>query len=106
MPEKTGRIEGIKSGLLESLSSSKPSFRSMGLSIRGWEKQGFETDPRKTQKDVYDSADFNDIKSFYDSYIKDKPITITIVGNKDKIDMEKLSKYGQIIELKEEDILN
>ena len=49
---------------------------------------------------------FNDIKGFYDDYIKDKPITITIVGNKDKIDMEKLSKYGQIIEVKTEDILN
>ena len=106
MPEKTNRIDGIKSGLLESLSSSKPGFRSMSLSIRGWEKQGYETDPRKTKKDVYDSADFNDIKGFYDNYIKDKPITITIVGNKDKIDMEKLSEYGQIVEVKTEDILN
>ena len=106
MPEKTNRIDGIKSGLLESLSSSKPGFRSMSLSIRGWEKQGYETDPRKTKKDVYDSADFNDIKGFYDDYIKDKPITITIVGNKDKIDMEKLSEYGQIVEVKTEDILN
>ena len=66
-----------------------------------------ELNPKqKTKKDVYDSADFNDIKGFYDNYIKDKPITITIVGNKDKIDMEKLSEYGQIVEVKTEDILN
>ena len=106
MPEKINRIDGIKSGLLESLSSSKPGFRSMSLSIRNWEKQGYETDPRKTKKDVYDRANFDNIKKFYEKYIKDKPITITIVGNKDKIDMKKLSEFGEIIELKTKDIFN
>ncbi len=56
MPEKPLRADGIKSGLLESLSSSKPNFRSMRMSIRGWEKQGFVSDPRKTKKDVYDGV--------------------------------------------------
>ena len=106
MPEKINRVDGIKSGLLESLSSSKPGFRSMSLSIRGWEKQGYESDPRKTKKDVYHKAIFEDIKKFYEKYIKHKPITITIVGNKNKIDMEKLSEYGEIIELKTKDIFN
>ena len=78
----------------------------MSLSVRGWQKQGYETDPRKTKKDVYDRASFDDIKKFYDRYIKDKPITITIVGNKDKIDMEELSEFGKVIELKTEDIFN
>ena len=106
MPEKPSRIDGIKSGLQESLSSSKPNFRGMSLSIRGWEKQGFESDPRKTQKDVYDNARFQNITDFYDNYIKGRPYTISIVGNKEKIDMKKLSKFGEIIEVKTKDIFN
>ena len=106
MPEKPSRIDGIKSGLFESLSSSRPNFRSMSRSIRGWKKQGFESDPRKTQKDVYQDIKFQDILEFYKSYIQNRPYTITIVGNKEKIDMEELSKFGEIIEVKTKDIFN
>ena len=106
---KTGRFneaDGIRSGLLQSLNSSKPRFRTMGLSIRGWEKQGYVSDPRKTKKDVFEDVKFDDIVDFYSAYIKGKAITITIVGNKDKIDMEKLSQFGEVIEVKKEDIFN
>ena len=106
MPEKPLRADGIRSGLLESLNSSKPRFRNMSLSIRGWEKQGYVSDPRKTKKDVFEDVKFDDIVDFYSAFIKDKPITITIVGNKDKIDMEKLSEFGEVIEIKKEDIFN
>jgi predicted Zn-dependent peptidase len=106
MPEKPLRTDGIRSGLLESLNSFKPRFRYMGLRIRGWENQGYVTDPRKTKKDVYEEVKFDDIAEFYSTFIKGKPITITIVGNKDKIEMEKLSKFGEVIEVKKEDIFN
>ncbi|MBE77468.1 MAG: hypothetical protein CMG41_07005 [Candidatus Marinimicrobia bacterium] len=106
MPEKPLRADGIRSGLLESLNSSKPRFRTMGLSIRGWEKQGYVSDPRKIKKDVFEDVKFDDIVDFYSAFIKGKPITITIVGNKDKIDMEKLSEFGEVIELKKDDIFN
>ena len=59
MPEKPLRTEGIRSGLLESLNSSKPRFRNMSLSIRGWEKQGYVSDPRRTRKDVYSDVEFD-----------------------------------------------
>ena len=106
MPEKPNRVGGIKSGLLESLNSSKPNFRGISLSVKKWKQQGFKLDPRKTQKEVYLNTKFEDIINFYKSYIFDKPITITIVGNKDKIDMEQLSKFGKIIEVNKKDIFN
>ena len=106
MPEKPLRIDGIRSGLLESLNSSKPKFRNMSLTIRGWQKQGFVIDPRKTKKDVFSDIEFDDITDFYNNYIKGRPIIITIVGNKDKINMEKLADFGEVIEVSKKDIFN
>jgi len=106
MPQKANRLDGIQSGLLESLTSSRSNFRSIGTTIRNWGNQGFKEDPKIRQKQVYERSNFNDIVRFYNNYIEGKPYTIAIVGNKAKIDFDKLSSYGNIIELKKGDIFN
>ena len=106
MPEKANRMAGIKSGMLQSLTSSRSNFRGIGSTIETWRKQGFKEDPKVMQKEVYEKAEFEDLVKFYKEYIQDKPYTIAIVGNKEKIDFNKLSSYGSIIELKKEDIFN
>ena len=106
MPEKANRMAGIKSGMLQSLTSSRSNFRGIGATIRTWREQGFKEDPKVMQKEVYEDAEFEDIVKFYKNYIQNKPYTIAIVGNKEKIDFNKLSSYGNIIELKKEDIFN
>ena len=56
--------------------------------------------------ETYEKSNFNDIVRFYNNHIEGKPFTIAIVGNKEKIDFDKLSSYGNIIELKKGDIFN
>ena len=106
MPEKANRMTGIKSGMLQSLTSSRSNFRVIGSTIRSWRNQGFKEDPKVRQKEVYEKAEFEDLVNFYKNYIQNKPYTIAVVGNKKKIDFNKLSSYGDIIELKKEDIFN
>ena len=106
MPKKANRMAGIKSGMLQSLTSSRSDFRGIGNTIRSWRMQGFKEDPKVLQKGVYEEAVFDDLVRFYKNYIQDKPYTIAIVGNKEKIDFEKLSNFGAIVELKKEDIFN
>ena len=91
MPQKANRLDGIQSGLLESLTSYRSNFRSIGTTIRNWGNQGFKEYPKIRQKHVYESSNFNDIVRFYNNYIKGKPYTLAIVGNKEKIDFDKLS---------------
>ena len=106
MPEKANRMTGIKSGMLQSLTSSRSNFRVIGSTIRSWRNQGFKEDPKVRQKEVYEKAEFEEFVNFYKNYIQNKPYTIAVVGNKKKIDFNKLSSYGDIIELKKEDIFN
>ncbi|MBH10810.1 MAG: hypothetical protein CMG74_10765 [Candidatus Marinimicrobia bacterium] len=106
MPEKSNRTEKIKSGLIQSLNSKKPNFRVVGQRVKTWKHQGYKADPRIIQNEHFQELEFQDIIDFYQSYIKKDVVTIAIVGDKRKIDMEKLSKFGKIIEVSKKDIFN
>ena len=106
MPEKSGRNEKIKSGLIQSLNSKKPNFRSIALRVKTWKHQGFQADPRVAQQERFQELKFQDIVKFYQNYNKKDVVTIAIVGDKRKIDMEKLAKFGTVIEVSKKDIFN
>ena len=106
MPEKPSRIEGIKSGLMQSLVTSKPNFRSLSKIGRDWIKQGYDGNPNPLYKSNYESIEFVNVINFYKDNLKTQPYTVAIVGNRDKIDMEKLSSFGELIEVEKDDIFN
>lgn len=105
MPQKPERIEGIKSLLRNSISSAYPGFRSISEDVENLRERGYKSLPLKATYNEYESLAFNDIVGFYETYIKNKPLIISIYGDKSKIDLAKLSKYGKIVELKKDQII-
>ncbi len=106
MPQKPSRIEGIKSGLLQSLVTSRPNFRSLTKTGRDWKQQGYSVNPNELYKKNYEAVAFEHVVDFYEDNLKGTPYTIAIVGNSEKIDMEKLADFGEVIELEKKDIFN
>lgn len=106
MPVKDGRIDNIKSSLLQSINSSKPSWRELSESVESWLLQGYKEDPRIDRFKIFNSLDFKNILIFHETNIQKRPMLITIVGNKEKIDFQELEKFGNIIELDKKQILN
>ena len=51
-------------------------------------------------------AEFDDIIEFHKNNIKKDPIVITILTDKSKINIDKILDYGELIELKKENIFN
>jgi len=47
---------------------------------------------------------FADVKKFQETYVKNKPQTILLLGDKKLLDFSLLNKYGNITFLKLEDI--
>jgi hypothetical protein len=41
---------------------------------------------------------------FYKNNLKNRPIAYAFVGDKKRIDLKELSKYGKIVEVKKKDI--
>lgn len=106
MPVKENRMPDIVSALMQSINSSKPTWREMSETIEKWKLQGYDSDPTELNYKVYHDLTFKEIYEFYTQNIQKKPMLICIVGNKKSIDMEALAKFGKIVEVSQEDIMN
>ena len=59
------------------------------------------------RKDVYEqlpSMNFSNVEGFHKEYVAGKQYNLLILGSKDKIDLNSLSKYGEVVELSLEDL--
>lgn len=106
MPEKTNRIDNIRTSLVQQAQSSRPNFRNLIGQVNRWEKLGYKEDPNKLKIKEYKSLQFNDITRFNQELMKDKPIIITIIGNAKKFNPKELSSFGTLIKLNKKQLYN
>lgn len=105
LPEKPERFESTVLGLQQSAMTSRPGFRNLTTSIEQWQQEGFSEAPDALAYAGYEDMTFRDLMDFHADYIKGKPITITIYGDKRQMDLEKLAEWGKLVELKVTDVL-
>ncbi|MDF1547694.1 MAG: insulinase family protein [Bacteroidales bacterium] len=96
MPQKPERIEEVRRNLTLSINASQPMLRYKSASVANWLEQGYQEDPRKSRYNDYLDMEFSEIMNFYNNNLKGKPWVIALVGDKSRIDMEALKKYGQV----------
>ncbi|HNW99625.1 MAG TPA: insulinase family protein [Bacteroidales bacterium] len=101
MPEKKERIENIRSSLVQEAYASRPDFRELTEKYLNWKLKGYIEDPSKYKLETYKNLTFDDIVKFYNTSIKGKPIVICIVGDKKRLNMTDIAKFGKIVEVKE-----
>ncbi len=106
MPQKPERMELITKSICQSINSKRPGFRDITNRIPYWAYLGCTEDPNKELFENIEEMHFNDIVNYYNKYIKDKKIIITIVGDKKRIEFEKLKEFGKITELNKKDLFN
>jgi zinc protease len=100
MPEKKERIETIRNSLVQEAFASRPDFRELSEKLVEWKLKGFAEDPAKYKLDTYKKLSFDDILNFYKTNIKGKPIVICLVGDKKRLNMTDIAKFGKLVELK------
>jgi zinc protease len=101
MPHKMERIEMIKSYLEQSALTNHPDFRGLSTYMLRLKQKGIDEDPAKFFKDDYQNLSFDDIIQFHEANIKDTPVVMTIVGDKKRVDLKGLQKYGKVVMIKE-----
>jgi predicted Zn-dependent peptidase len=104
MPKYEQRLASIKDGLILESSSSKADFRNITRTAETFLKTGYKEDPNKINYDKYPGLEFEDISSFYEKNIKNKPVIVTIYGDASRIDLEKLKTLGKVVELEMDDV--
>ncbi|PLW99103.1 MAG: hypothetical protein C0594_17430 [Marinilabiliales bacterium] len=106
MPKKEERMDMIRNYLIQSALTDEPGFRSLAQSIDRWKLEGYSQDPRIEKFKEYKTLNFNTVYSYYEKNLKDKPIVYSFVGDKKRVDMKEVEKYGKVIEVKEKNLFS
>ena len=96
LPESPERFALAKQAVENRYRTSKISFREVIGAVRGWERLGLEPDPRRHRFDAIEGADEALMTAFVQDHIENQPKLISIVGDKTKMDAEKLKEFGEI----------
>lgn len=104
MPEKSERMDNIKTYLYQQSLSSRPDFRQLPQTFATWQQKGYTSDPNKELSETYQDLTFKDIIEFEAKHLKDEPMVICIAGDKRMVDLDELAKFGKITFVKEQEI--
>ena len=96
MPKKPERIEMVKSGLINSISSEYPNFRYISTNIEYYRELGLTNSRNYELYPLYKSLTFDNIVDFYNTNLVNRPRLITVYGNLKLVDKKKLAKFGEI----------
>jgi len=99
MPAFPERINGFKTYFESSISSRYPMFRNLSDQAENLLMNGYTESPLLPAYRNLKSASFDGMMDFYRKNLQNKPLAITIYGNKKKMDLGKLREFGEIIEL-------
>jgi len=106
LPKHPERFESIRSYLLQDALVKQPSDRYLSSSVAEWRRCGYTQDPAVTRLPQIKALTFDDIVSYYEKYIKGRPIAIGVVGSPKAMNAKQLSKFGKVVQMGEKDLFN
>jgi predicted Zn-dependent peptidase len=104
MPRSEQAFELAKSGILATLESQRTTKMDILWNYLEYEKFGLSEDINKTIYEGIKSLTLNDVVKFQQEFIKGRPYTYCILGDKNDLDMNYLRKLGKIKFLSQEEI--
>ncbi len=104
MPESNERFETSVESLMNRYRTSTIGFREVIGAVRGWERLGLDGDPRRESFDKLQTTSLDDLLSFQQEHVKDRPKLISIVGDLSILDTEELEQFGTVKEIQVDDL--
>ena len=104
MPRSEKAFELAKSGLLANLESQRTTKMNILWSFLEYEKFGLTEDINKTRYEGIQKLTLDDVVKFQQEFIKGRPYTYCILGDKNDIDMKYVRSLGKVKHLSQEEI--
>ncbi|MCG8506335.1 MAG: hypothetical protein MI755_17155, partial [Sphingomonadales bacterium] len=104
MPVSQERFNESVNSLLNRYRTSKVSFREVLAAVRSWERLGLDGDPRRQRFQQIQSASIDDLVSFQQEHVKDRPKLISILGDMSIINADELAQFGAVQEVQVDDL--
>lgn len=105
MPMRQRNLEVAKKEVVSNISNGFPSFRGLGVVIANQLNEGRTADHNAVYVGNVPALTAADVEQFFKTEIRPVPRITVVVGNKKKLDMQQLSAYGRIVELKASDFV-
>lgn len=106
MPESESAFDIAKTSILNKLESERITKAKVIQSYLSAQDKGLNEDIRKKIYNEVKELSFDELITFHQSYIKDLPQSIVVIGNRENINFENLADYGEVIELNLADLFN
>jgi len=104
MPQSTERFEESVNSLLNRYRTAKIGFRDVIGAVRSWERLGIDGDPREQSYNELQSLEFQDLADFQRFHVANKPKLFSVVGDLSIIDVDGLTRFGEVNEIQINDI--
>lgn len=104
MPKEEKSFKLAKDGIIEEMRTERITQSSILFNYLSAQKLGLDYDKRRDIFNEVPKLSFEDIKSFQNNYISNKPSTIVILGRKDDLDRKMLKEFGKVKRVKMKDI--
>lgn len=104
MPKAEGLFNNAKDALKNQLETERVIREDILFSYLDAELMGHEHDLREDLYNALDKLTLSDVADFHKKYVSGNVFNVLVLGSKDKVDMNELKKYGEVKELKLEDL--
>lgn len=104
MPESEESFQLAKQSMLSKMESERITKDDVLWNYESARRKGLDYDIRKKVYESVQNMTLEDLKSFHESYLKNRGYGTVLVGSRDKIDFNDLKKYGEVRELTLEEI--
>ncbi|MEI6348083.1 MAG: insulinase family protein [Bacteroidota bacterium] len=93
-----------KEGIMNKIATERITKMNIIWTYLNGQKMGYVGDYRKDVFTKVPMLNMQDVVTFANKYMKDKPKTYIVLGNEKDVDLKALGKYGEVIKLTQEDI--
>lgn len=104
VPRSDNMIDAAKNAIRNKIETERIIRTSIFFDYMDAQRLGVDHDLRKDVYQQVSKMDFETVRKFHESYIKGQNFNIMILGSRDKVDVKSLEKYGEVVELKLEDL--
>ena len=99
MPLSEERYALARESIINGYRTAKIGFRDVIGAVRQWERLGLEPDPRAARYAIIKDAPMQLMTDFQQQHVANKPKLISVVGAKDKIDLNALGAIAPVKEV-------
>lgn len=104
MPEAEKSFDLAKSSIIQAMRTERITKSDILFNFESAKRLGLDYDIRQDIFKQVPNLTFADVKKFQDSYVKNKPQIILVLGPEKSIDFKMLKKYGKVKKLKLKEI--